>query len=58
MRVADIEGATFTMDTDSSKVLVSVLRALDKLILVVVNFNASGYNDILCTVDLGTHWSF
>ena len=46
------------MDIDSSKVLVSVLRSLDKLILVVVNINASGYNDILCTLDIGTHWSF
>ena len=57
-RVGDIEGATFSKDDDPMKSTVAIVRSLDKLIVVVINTNADGYNDVLCYSNLETHWQF
>ena len=46
------------MDATDEDVIVQVLRSVDKLVLIVININAGSYNDILCSVDVGTHWYF
>ena len=58
LRIGDIDGATFTMSASSDKILVQVIRAVKKLVLIVINIDAGSYNDILCHVDINTHWYF
>ena len=53
-----MDGASFTMSATDEDVVVQVLRSIDKLILIAINVYAGSYNDVLCTIGIGTHWYF
>lgn len=57
-RVGDIEGAIFTKDDTADQSTVSVIRSLDKLVVVVINTNVTGYNDLTCEIHISDHWAF
>jgi hypothetical protein len=57
LRVGDIEGAIFTKDDSPDQSTVAVIRSVDKLIIVAINTNADGYNDLLCEVHISDHWN-
>ena len=57
-RVGDIMGAVFDKDDSDDESTVAVVRSLDKLVVIVINTNVSGYNDLTCYAHISDHWNF
>ena len=58
IRVGDVEGAIFFKD-DKNESLVSVIASEPgKLLVVAINANAGGYNDLTCYLGIDAHWKF
>jgi len=51
-------GAVFDKDDSDDESTVAVVRSLDKLVVIVINTNVSGYNDLTCYAHISDHWNF
>ena len=59
LRTGDIAGVPFTTTAKLNKeAMVEVIRSPDRVVVVVVSTNAHGYNNLLCHVGTGKHWTF
>eukprot|EP00949_MAST-11_sp_MAST-11-sp1_P002008 g2008.t1 len=58
-RSGDIGGAIISSSAKlNSDIIAAVVRSPTKVILVLLNIKARGYNTLTCHVFLGTHWTF
>lgn len=58
LRVGDLMEHGVTWDQDHGPSQVSVIHAPDALVVVVISWNGSGYNDLLCYTKISGHWNF
>lgn len=62
LRTGDIDSLPLlTSDPDANyeaASLAQVIRNDNSILIVVVNFNAHGYSNLLCHVHVGEHWTF
>lgn len=59
IREGDILGVPFSVSSKLNKeVMAETILSPDKLLVVVVNTNADGYNNMLCHTFTSKHWSF
>ena len=63
LRTGDIDSFNFTSSDKGSPIqliasLTQVIRSLDTILIVVVSFNADGYDNLVCHVDVSDHWNF
>eukprot|EP01084_Bolivina_argentea_P164135 285394_1 len=57
LRIGDVEGAVITNNKDLSKLeMVNIIRYDGVLIVIIINTDCSGYNQVLCTG--ATHWNW
>jgi len=60
LRQGDVEGAIFDVEGDQA-VMVGVIQTPPpkrQLIAIVISADCSGYNDVLCEIDISAHWNF
>lgn len=59
LRLSDVNGAVFKSNVSEGEALVEVLRSPNTLTALTINFNADGYNDLLCYLHGNhSHWAF
>jgi hypothetical protein len=59
LRVGDVGGARFTTSSTLNKqVMVETILSPTRLVVPIVNTDASGYSNLLCHTGLSRHWSF
>ena len=56
-RQGSVDGAQIEVKSDHNQ-LTQVVRTPDKLIVMVVNLEASGYSNLLCHTFIDKHWTF
>merc|ERR1711976_333627 len=59
IREGDIMGLPFTVSSKLNKeVMAETILSPEKLLVTVVNTDASGYSNTLCHIGTSKHWSF
>ena len=56
-RQGSVDGGVIEVKSDHNQ-LTQVVRTPDKLIVMVVNLDASGYSNLLCHTFIDKHWTF
>lgn len=55
-RTGDVDGAVLT--DSGEKVMTAAVRTPEKLVVVVLNMDASGYSNLVCHTFINKHWTF
>ena len=59
LRVGDVQGAPFTSTSKlGEEVMVETILTPERLIVAIVNTDASGYSNLLCHALTSRHWTF